>query len=191
MLRWQTMIRPLLRMGHPTLRLEAQEVKGAFFKTTEFKELLNDLTESMHHYGGIGLAAPQIGVSLKMAVIELPTTNRYGQEVKLDRTFFINPKMKVLDSTHQSFWEGCLSVPGLRGLVPRPQKIEVSYLDELGQSQTMVADGFLATVIQHELDHLWGKLYVDRMTDMSKLVYQEEFLEFYQSGAQVIDDEQS
>jgi peptide deformylase len=119
----------------------------------------------MKHYGGIGIAAPQIGVDLKVAIIELPEENRYGQKVNLPFTVFINPIMTYLTDEKQGFWEGCLSLPGLRGYVERPSKVQVNYLDEKGNEKELLADGFLATVLQHELDHLEGVLYIDRITD--------------------------
>lgn len=172
------MKRDITRMGNPILRQVAQDISKEYLKTDEFRQLLVDLKDSMDHYGGIGIAAPQIGVSLKVAIIELMGFNRYGQEVNLPLTAFINPKIEYLDETSQGFWEGCLSVPGLRGFVERPRKVKVTYLNPDGEEQEIVAEGFLATVLQHELDHLFGKLYVDRIKDMKLLSYQEEYDEY-------------
>lgn len=172
------MIKSICRMGNPKLRLKNQELSSDFLKSDSFTQLLEDLKDSMKHYGGIGIAAPQIGINLKIAIIELPEINRYGQNVKLPFTVFINPKIKFLTQEIQGFWEGCLSVPGLRGFVERPSKIEVEFLDQGGQLQTMKAEGFLATVIQHELDHLDGVLYVERIKDLRNLSFQEEYEQF-------------
>lgn len=173
------MIHPLIRMGHPMLRQVARQVSSSELKSPEFQSFVADMRENMKHYGGIGLAAPQIGQSLQLAVIELEGgKNRYGSDEGLPFTVFINPKIEVLDATEQGFWEGCLSVPGLRGFVERPRKIKVTYLDEAGQAQELVAEDFLATVVQHELDHLTGHLYVDRLKDTRLLSFQEEFTEF-------------
>jgi peptide deformylase len=174
------MIKPICRMGNPILRKKTEEASKDFLKTPEFAELLSDLFDSMKHYGGIGIAAPQIGVDKQIAIIELMGFNRYGEKVDLPLTVFINPKIEYLTQDVQGFWEGCLSVPGLRGFVERPKKIKVSYLDKSGEQQELTAEGFLATVIQHELDHLSGVLYVDRVKDTSLLSYQEEFEEFIQ-----------
>lgn len=174
------MIRPICRMGNPILRKKVSEVPKNFLKTKDFDQVLEDLHDSMKHYGGIGIAAPQIGLDLQVALIELPATNRYGQEVHLPLTVFVNPQIEYLTSELQGFWEGCLSVPGLRGYVERPQKVRVSYLNVKGEEQEIVAEGFLATVLQHELDHLSGILYVDRVKDSKLLSYQEEFEEFIQ-----------
>ncbi|MGE3609356.1 MAG: peptide deformylase [Bacteriovoracaceae bacterium] len=172
------MIRPICRMGNPILREKARPISQAFLNSNEFTQLLEDLKDSMKHYGGIGIAAPQIGVSLQVAIIQLEGLNRYQEEIHLPLTIFVNPEIEVLDPTGQSFWEGCLSVPGLRGNVERPKKVKVKYLDQRGEDQEIVAEGFLATVLQHELDHLFGILYIDRIKDMTLLSYQEEYESF-------------
>ncbi len=174
------MIRPICRMGHPVLRQMAENVTKDFLKTDDFGRLIIDMNDSMKHYGGIGIAAPQIGVSQKVALIELIGFNRYGEEVNLPLTTFINPRFEVLDAEVQGFWEGCLSVPGLRGFVERPKHVKVFYMDEHGHDQILEAKGFLATVLQHELDHLFGVLYVDRIKDPKLMTYQEEFEEYIQ-----------
>lgn len=167
-------------MGNPILRKKALEVPKEYLKSDDFRQLLLDLKDSMKHYGGIGIAAPQIGVDKKVAIIELVGLNRYGEEINLPLTVFVNPKIEFLTIEEQGFWEGCLSVPGLRGFVERPRKVKVSYLDQNGSAQELVADGFLATVLQHELDHLEGILYVDRIKDLKKLTFQEEFETYVQ-----------
>lgn len=184
------MIHPLVRMGNPLLRKEAEIVSIDQLKREDFRQLINDMRENMQHYGGIGLAAPQIGFSIQLAVIELEAgKNRYGQDEGLPFTVFINPKIETLDSGLQGFWEGCLSVPGLRGFVERPRKIKVSYLDENGISQELIAEDFLATVVQHELDHLHGLLYVDRLADTRLLSFQEEFTQFYGQAPSLDEDD--
>lgn len=175
------MIRPICRMGNPVLRETAREISRDYLVSDEFRQLVVDLRDSMKHYGGIGIAAPQIGVSLQVAIIELESLNRYGEEVNLPFTVFVNPKLELLTDESQGFWEGCLSVPGLRGFVERPKRLRVSFLNEKGVEKEIVAEGFLATVIQHELDHLFGVLYVDRIKDMRLLTYQEEY-DQYLSG---------
>jgi peptide deformylase len=174
------MIQPICRMGNPVLRAEAREILFSEIKTDFFARLIRDLLDSMKHYGGIGIAAPQIGVSLKVALIELKEFNRYGEQVNLPLTAFINPKIQYLTQDTQGFWEGCLSVPGLRGLVERPKKVKVNFLNELGEEREIIAEGFLATVLQHELDHLEGTLYIDRIKDPRLLSFQEEYDAFIQ-----------
>ncbi|HXH76850.1 MAG TPA: peptide deformylase [Bacteriovoracaceae bacterium] len=174
------MIRPLCRMGHPVLRLKARKLEKVEIFSDNIARLILDMRESMKHYGGIGIAAPQIGESLQIALIELPEINRYGETVDLPLTTFINPVIEYLTVEEQGFWEGCLSVPGLRGFVERPKQVKVTYLNEKGEVQEIVAEGFLATVLQHELDHLTGTLYVDRIRDLRLLSYQDEFDTFVQ-----------
>jgi len=174
------MIRQLVRMGHPLLRQTARELSSEEILSPEIQQFIADMRENMKHHGGIGLAAPQIGESIQLAVIELgPTKNRYDANAELSFTTFINPKISILDATPQGFWEGCLSVPGLRGYVERPRKVRVEYLNAAAESCEIVAEGFLATVLQHELDHLFGHLYIDRLQDTRLLSYQEEFMQFY------------
>lgn len=172
------MIRPICRMGNPILRKKAQEISKDYLLSDDFTQLLVDMKDSMKHYGGIGIAAPQIGVDLQVAIIELSGMNRYGEEINLPLTAFINPKISYLTNEQQGFWEGCLSVPGLRGYVERPLKVKVNYLNVKGEPQEIIAEGFLATVLQHELDHLEGILYIDRIKDPRLLSYQEEFDQF-------------
>lgn len=172
------MIRPICRMGNPILRTVAEEVKVTDIKTDDFAQVITDLRDSMKHYGGIGIAAPQIGISKKVCIIELEEFNRYGQEINLPFTVFINPVIEVLTPDEAGYWEGCLSVPGLRGFVERPQLIRVTFLNADGKKEVMEARGFLATVVQHELDHLFGRLYIDRIKDLTLISYQEEFDQF-------------
>lgn len=169
-------VRKVIRMGHPTLRKVAESVPLSELKTPEFKQLLIDMYDTMKAEGGIGIAAPQIDVSKQVTLIELPENNeRYGDMQGTPLLVIINPILKMLTQEHQGFWEGCLSVPGLRGFVERPKSVQIDYIDEHGESKQIIANDFLATVFQHELDHLFGKLYIDRITDTTKIAYNEEF----------------
>jgi peptide deformylase len=167
-------------MGNPILRKKTAVVSKDFLLSDEVNQLIQDMRDSMAHYGGIGIAAPQIGVDLQVAIIELLGFNRYGESVNLPLTVFINPHIQFLTDDQQGFWEGCLSVPGLRGFVERPRSVKVTYQDSKGEFQELIAEGFLATILQHELDHLNGVLYVDRIKDPKLLSYQEEFEQFIQ-----------
>lgn len=172
--------RPVIRMGHPTLRQIASNVDKAELSTDEFKNLLADLYDTMKLEGGIGIAAPQINIAKQVALIELPANSeRYGTLESSELFTIINPKITVIDSELQGHWEGCLSVPGLRGFVERPRKVQIDYLNEHGEEKVFIAENFLATVFQHELDHLAGKIYIDRITDTTKISYLEEFAEFF------------
>ncbi len=169
-------VRKILRMGHPGLRVQAQPVPEAMLTTEPFARLLTDMHDTLADYGGIGLAATQINEPLQVALIDLPGgPSRYGELPKVPSTIFINPKVEVLDNSSASYWEGCLSVPGLRGLVERPQHIQVSALDVHGNPLSFTFEGFAATVFQHEFDHLAGKLYVDRILTSGHLAFDEEF----------------
>lgn len=171
--------RKVIRMGHPTLRLTAEKVQIDELNTPEFKQLLVDMYDTMKVEGGIGIAAPQIDVSKQVTIIELPENNdRYGDLEGTPLMTIINPEIKYLTEDNQGFWEGCLSVPGLRGFVERPKKIQVDYINEHGEKKQIIAEDFLATVFQHELDHLFGKLYIDRITDTTKITYNEEYSQF-------------
>lgn len=169
-------VRRIIRMGHPVLRQPARELDRAEIGSNAFEQLLEDMVDTLHDYGGIGLAAPQVAESVRLAIVELPDEpTRYGETPQMPLTAFVNPVVEVLDPATAGFWEGCLSVPGLRGFVERPQHIKVSYLDAEGEPRALELQGFLATVFQHEFDHLDGKLYIDRMTDMRLLSFEREF----------------
>ena len=172
-------VRRIIRMGHPTLCQVAAPVDPAALGGTAFKRLLADMVDTLRDYGGVGLAAPQINESFRLAIIEIPGgPTRYGEVPPMPLTAFVNPEVQVLDATPNGVWEGCLSVPGLRGYVERPGHIRVSALNLAGQPINLELKGFLATVFQHEFDHLDGKLYIDRMADTAKLMFDEEYLRY-------------
>lgn len=165
-------IRKIARMGHPVLRQQTRDLTREELKSESFRQLLQDMVDTMEEYGGIGLAAPQIHESLNLAIIDYDDSNpRYTDAQSQDGenftsmplSVFINPRVTALTEETQSYWEGCLSVPEMRGLVTRPKKVRIDYWDVQGNEQSLVAEGFLATVFQHELDHLIGVLYVDRI----------------------------
>lgn len=180
----------VIRMGHPTLRKIAETVPLEEIKTPAFRNLLQDLYDTMKVEGGIGIAAPQIDVSKQVTLIELPANNaRYGTLEQTPLMIIINPVITILDESLQGFWEGCLSVPGLRGYVERPKKVQIDYIDENGDKKQFIAEDFLATVFQHELDHLFGKIYIDRISDTRKISYLEEFSEFNSPKSEdILDD---
>lgn len=170
-------------MGHPLLRQVARELAPDEPGSADFRRLVDDMVDTLRDYGGIGLAAPQVGESLRLAIIRIaggPT--RYGELAPLPLTVFVNPVVEVLDPATAGNWEGCLSVPGLRGWVERPQRLRVRYLDAEGKPQVLEASGFLATVCQHEFDHLDGVLYLERMTDMRRLAFEQEFERHLRQG---------
>ncbi len=170
---------PVIKMGHPTLREKALYITEKEYNTQEFKSLLVDLYDTMKKEGGIGIAAPQINIAKSVALIELPEfSERYGKLSASGLITIINPKLTILSSETQGFWEGCLSVPGLRGFVNRPKKIQVEFLDQNFKPQILVVEDFLATVFQHELDHLFGVLYIDKVEDPTQISFIEEYEQF-------------
>jgi peptide deformylase len=172
-------IRKIIRMGHPSLRIPTQEVQPDFIDSDAMQRLLIDMQDTLRDYGGIGLAAPQIDESIRVAIIEVPGgASRYGEIESIALTVFVNPRIEILNSKTAGYWEGCLSVPGLRGFVERAQHVLVHYTDANGHQAHMELKGFLATVVQHEFDHLEGRLYIDHITDTTKLVFEEEWLKF-------------
>ena len=158
-------------MGHPVLRERARPVE-AF--GPELKALLQDMKDTMAAKNGAGLAAPQIGVSQRVVIFGVQKNPRYPDADEVPFTVLVNPKITMLTREVEEGWEGCLSVPGMRGVVPRYVRLKYSGLDENGQPFEREADGFHARVVQHEVDHLDGILYPMRMTDMSRFGFNEE-----------------
>ena len=174
-------IKTIIRMGHPTLRLQAEPYPANMIRSPEFKTLIEDMRDTLEDSGGIGLAAPQINISTQVVVVEIEdSSTRYGEIQQVPFSVYVNPVVTIVDETAEGYWEGCLSVPGMMGFVERPQHVRIDYLDEDGSSQTAEYKGFLATVIQHEFDHLHGKLYIDRMRDPTLFSFEEEYLEYHQ-----------
>jgi peptide deformylase len=176
-------IHEVLNMGHPILRQIAIEVSKEEILDNSMKEFIEDMIDTMEKKQGIGLAAPQIGISKKIAIIKAPSDSNHYPETDESPLFILfNPTVKVLDEDLQGCWEGCLSVPNLKGYVERPKTIQVNYLDQFAHPQELILEDFLAIVFQHELDHLEGVLYIDRLKDTHLLAYCEEYEEFFAEG---------
>ncbi|HEX4583624.1 MAG TPA: peptide deformylase [Burkholderiaceae bacterium] len=158
------MIREILRMGDPRLLRVSEPVTR--FDTVELRQLLTDMFETMRAADGAGLAAPQIGVGLRVVVFGFERNERYPEAAAVPETILINPVIEPLGDATQDGWEGCLSVPGLRGLVPRYERVRYRGFDERGVALEREVDGFHARVVQHECDHLDGILYPMRIKDM-------------------------
>jgi peptide deformylase len=167
-------IRPILRLGHPLLRQVAAPVTE--FATPALSELVHDMLETMRANDGAGLAAIQIGVLQRVVVFELEHNPRYPDAEPVPLTVLINPEIEVLDDERELGWEGCLSVPGLRGLVPRYRRLRYRGRDELGQPIDRTVADFHARVVQHECDHLNGILYPQRIEDMTAFGFQDELV---------------
>ena len=157
----------VLRMGDARLLRIAEDVTE--FDTPELHALLADMRDTMHAMSGVGLAAPQIGVNLRVVIFEVEGNPRYPEAEAVPQTVLINPRITPLKNKKEEDWEGCLSVPGLRGVVPRYTQIRYQGFDEYGAVIDRTVSAFHARVVQHECDHLDGILYPMRMTDLSKL----------------------
>lgn len=148
--------------------------------TVELHDLIGDMLDTMHHLNGAGLAAPQIGVDLQVVIFEVNSNPRYPDVAPIPLTVLINPELEYLSSEQMEDWEGCLSLPGLRGRVPRCTRVRYRGMDASGQVIDRVVEGFHARVVQHETDHLQGVLYPMRMRDFSKFGFTEVI--FHESG---------
>lgn len=159
-------VREILKMGDERLLRVAQPVTA--FDTPELHALIADLFDTMHAANGAGLAAPQIGLDLAVVIFGFERTERYPDAPPVPQTVLINPVITPLDDVLEDGWEGCLSVPGLRGIVPRHKRIRYTGFDPKGQPIDRVAEDFHARVVQHECDHLVGKLYPMRIRDFTR-----------------------
>jgi peptide deformylase len=162
-------VREILKMGDARLLRVAQPVRA--FGTAELAALVDDMHETMVAANGAGLAAPQIGVDLQLVIFGFEHNQRYPDAPPLPLTVLLNPQITALSEDEVDGWEGCLSVPGLRGLVPRWTRIRYTGLDLQGRAIEREAEGFHARVVQHECDHLIGRLYPTRMRDLTQLGY--------------------
>ncbi len=173
--------RPLLRIGHPLLLKSAEAVTE--FNTPELESLVQDMLDTMAEADGAGLAANQIGELKRVVVFGFDENPRYPDRDPLSMTILVNPEIQPVGNTIEEDWEGCLSVPGMRGWVPRYKNIIYRAFDPAGRTIEVEAEGFHARVVQHECDHLDGVLYPHRIKDMSKFGYEEELFEKYPDAA--------
>jgi len=161
------------RIGTPILRAPAKPVEAAAIRSGSIQRLIDDMVETMYEYEGVGLAAPQVHVGLRLAVIEVPADDERS-EVSVPLTVLVNPVVTPLAEEIEVGWEGCLSIPELRGEVPRLKRLRLDAWDRDGEPYSLDADSFFARVIQHECDHLDGNVYLDRMQGMRSLSFQRE-----------------
>jgi peptide deformylase len=165
------MIREVLRMGDP--RLWQKSLPVARFGSRELRELLEDMRDTMAHLNGAGLAAPQIGVQLRVVIFGVTSNPRYPDVEEVPDTVLINPEITPLSDEMEEGWEGCLSVPGMRGWVPRFRRLRYKGFDENGKPFKREVEGFHARVVQHEVDHLDGVLYPMRIRDFTRFGFNE------------------
>lgn len=175
-------IRPVLRLGDPRLWQQARPVES--FNSPDLLALIDDMQDTMRALDGAGLAAPQIGVGLRVVIFGFDENPRYPDAGSVPFTMLINPVLTPLSDDFEDGWEGCLSVPGLRGLVPRWRQLRYTGFDACGVPIDRTVDGFHARVVQHECDHLDGILYPARIRDMTQFGFVEELQNSGVSGRQ-------
>ena len=172
----------IIRLGHPKIRQEAEPVSLEELHSSEIQRLIDDMVETMRDAHGVGIAAPQVHVAKQIIVIEVsPENPRYPNQPAVPLMVLLNPTIVDHAETTEEGWEGCLSVPDLRGLVPRWTRVSVNGLDRRGQSVQLDAEGFFARVIQHEVDHLNGRVFLDRLPDLKTLTHLREYEQFWKS----------
>ncbi len=189
-------IRAIVRMGDPILRQRARALTEDEIRATETRRLIDDMVETMRDASGAGIAAPQVGESVRVCVVEVEGNSRYPQFPPIPLTILINPQIEPLAATSPklapedsiTLYEGCLSVPRLRGRVTRPRRIRWSAFDESGQAISGSWSGVSAAILQHECDHLDGVLFVDRATPRS-LSFFEEYMRHVPESERVVDGE--
>jgi peptide deformylase len=172
------MILKVARLGFPSLRTAAQAVAVDQIRSPEFQRLIDDMVETMYEYRGVGLAAPQVHLPLQLAVLEVQNHPRYPDMPPVPLTVLINPEVSILDRSTVDEFEGCLSIPELRGLVPRFKELHVRAFGRDGEPLDITAHDFHARVIQHETDHLKGEVYLDRMPNLRQLGFLDEWQRF-------------
>jgi peptide deformylase len=175
-------IRPVLKMGDPLLLQPARPVER--FDTPELHALLRDMQETMAALNGAGLAAPQIGISLQVVIFGVASNPRYPDAEEVPQTVLINPRLQALSQEQEEGWEGCLSVPGMRGLVPRYKRLRYEGVDQYGKPVDRTVSAFHARVVQHEVDHLHGILYPMRIRDLRNFGFNDTLF----PGQNVVDD---
>ncbi len=168
------MILKVARIGFPVVRAAARELTRKEIRSAEVQRLIDDMVETMYEYEGVGLAAPQVHLPLRLAVLEVPASDERSRE-RVPLTVLVNPVVTPLSTDKVDGWEGCLSIPGLRGLVPRWRRVRLEALDRDAKPYVCEAEEFHARVIQHECDHLAGEVYLDRMAGMRTLSFTEEW----------------
>ena len=186
------------RIGHPVVRAAARELTPDEIRSPQIQRLIDDMRVTMYEYEGVGLAAPQIHESLRLAVLEVPGSDKRAEEGVpgpsgshgVPFTVLVNPKVTPLGPETVEGWEGCLSIPDLRGLVPRFARLRLEALDRQGKPYTVEAEGFHARVIQHECDHLEGNVYLDRMRDMRTLSFIKELHDYVLGGREEGEEEE-
>ena len=172
----------IARLGHPKIRQGTEPVSLEELNSPEIQRLIDDMVETMRDANGVGIAAPQVHVSKQIIAIEVaPENPRYPNQPAVPLMVLLNPIITEHAEATVEGWEGCLSVPDLRGVVPRWTRVKVNGLDRRGQAVQLDAEGFFARVIQHEVDHLNGRVFLDRLPDLKTLTHLREYEQFWKS----------
>jgi peptide deformylase len=164
---------PIAELGNPTLRQFAQAIDNP--QDPSVQTLIDRMLAMMEQAGGVGIAAPQVGVSMQLVIVASRSTPRYPDAPEMVPTPMLNPRLLAHSQGMEKGWEGCLSVPGIRGLVPRYSSVTIAYLDRAGQPQEQTLDGFVARIFQHEYDHLQGVVFIDRVEQTTELMSEQEY----------------
>ena len=177
---------PIVRLGHPALRAPAEPLAPARLGSAEIQRLIDDMVDTMRAAEGVGLAAPQVGAGVQLFIYEALDEER--PETSIPLRIVVNPMVEPFPGELVYDWEGCLSIPDLRGLVPRHPQVKIHGLDRHGGRLDYVAAGFEARIVQHEFDHLNGVLFLDRMRDLQSLAFYEEWDEFLREKGSNVGD---
>jgi len=169
----------IAKLGNPVLRQVAKPVDLNDLAGSAMQTFIDDMIETMHHEGGVGLAAPQVNRSIQIVVLEYTKNERYPDEMSIPLTVLVNPVLSDYSQETKEGWESCLSLVDFRGLVPRSTTVTLNAYNQQGNKIQKTVSDFEAVVLQHELDHLKGFVFLDRMKDLTQLSYQEEFEEFW------------
>lgn len=170
---------PVIKMGNPRLREICEAIPESEINTSEFQAFLDSLLATQREKDGAGIAAPQVAVLKRVFTMEMKNNPRYPDKGSFPLYFAINPEIEPISDERIDSWEGCLSIPGIRGRLKRFKKVTLKALDRNGKAYEVALDGFAAVVAQHELDHLNGKLLIDRMDSMETLSFQNEFEKYW------------
>jgi len=170
---------PVIQLGHPTLRDVATSIESV--RDPAIADLVENLVTTLQASNGVGIAAPQVAVSKRLFIVASHPNPRYPHAPEMEPTPMLNPRLVSHADEVAKDWEGCLSIPGIRGLVPRYRTIEVEYTDRLGQLQRQELSDFVARIFQHELDHLDGLVFLDRLDSVQDIITDQEFLKRIQA----------
>lgn len=172
-------LRDVVKMGNPLLRKRSVEVSADELQDDKLQQLIDDMIDTMRDSNGAGIAAPQIGALTRVFIMEMMDNPRYPNKPTFPLTIALNPKIIIISEDKIQSWEGCLSIPGIRGRLPRYATVQLDAWDRDGQPYSKVLTGFEAVVAQHELDHLDGILLIDRMESMETLSFQDEYERYW------------